>query len=223
MIVKAIIPAGGSSSRYKGGNKLLEELKGKPVILHCIETFSNLKEVQEIIIPASTQLIEELTSVLGNKYPKVKIVEGGKTRQESVYNGLKACNECDYVIIHDGARPLIKKETITNCLNYALEKKAVIVAVKTIDTIKKVDENNKIIETPNRNFLWNVQTPQIFEYKLIYDAHVKLEGENFSDDAGLLEHLGTDVYIFEGEYSNFKITTKNDLIQATIELQDCNN
>ncbi len=222
MIIKAIIPAGGSSNRYKGGNKLLEILEGKPVILHSIETMNSIKEIEEIIIPSATDLIPELETILGTKYPKVKIVQGGRNRQESVYNGLKACKECSYVIIHDGARPLIKKETIMGCLQAAKDKKAVIVAVKAIDTIKRVDENLKIIETPNRDFLWNVQTPQIFDYKLILDAHKKLEGQNFSDDAGLLENLGIDVYVFEGEYSNFKITTPDDLTRASIEIQKCN-
>ncbi len=222
MNIKAIIPAGGSSSRYQGKNKLLENLEGKPVILHSIETIHSIKEVEEIIIPASKELMPELKQILKDNYPKIKIVQGGQNRQESVYNGLKACEDCSYVIIHDGARPLIKKETIIKCLEKAKQTKAVIVAVKTIDTIKKVDENLKIIETPNRDFLWNVQTPQIFDYNLILDAHNKLKGENYSDDAGLLEHLGVDVYVIEGEYSNFKITTTNDLLQASIKIKECN-
>lgn len=217
MKIKAIIPAGGSSSRYKGKNKLLEILNDKPVILHSIDTISSIESVEEIIIPASLDLMPVLKEILKD-YSNVKIVQGGKNRQESVYNGLKNCGECDFVIIHDGARPLIKKETILKCLESAYKNKAVIVAVKTIDTIKIVDENLKIIETPNRENLWNVQTPQIFDYNLILSAHQKLAGENFSDDAGLLESLNVNVFVVEGEYSNFKITTENDLIQAKIKL-----
>ncbi len=222
MIIKAIIPAGGSSARYQGKNKLLENLEGKPVILHSIDTICSIEEIDEIIIPSSTGLIDELKEILGDNYKKVRLVQGGNNRQESVFNGLKACLKCDYVIIHDGARPLIKKETILKCLESAKMNMAAIVAVKTIDTIKIVDENLKIIETPNRNNLWNVQTPQIFDYSLILAAHKELEGQNFSDDAGLLEHLNKDVYVVEGEYSNFKITTPNDLIQASIKIRNCN-
>lgn len=221
MKIKAIIPAGGSSSRYKGKNKLLEILNDKPVIMHSIDTISSIENVDEIIIPASLELMPILKEILKD-YSNVKIVQGGKNRQESVYNGLKSCAECDFVIIHDGARPLIKKETIVKCLENAYKNKAVIVAVKTIDTIKKVDKNLKIIETPNRDTLWNVQTPQIFEYNLILSAHEKLAGHNHSDDAGLLEALGKNVFVIEGEYSNFKITTENDLIQANIKIKDCN-
>lgn len=217
MKIKAIIPAGGSSSRYKGKNKLLEILNGKPVILHSIDTINSIENIEEIIIPSSLELMPILEDILKN-YDNVKAIQGGKNRQESVYNGLKNCGECDFVIIHDGARPLIKKPTILKCLESAYKNKAVIVAVKTIDTIKIVDENLKIIETPNRENLWNVQTPQIFDYNLILSAHQKLAGQNYSDDAGLLEALGINVFVVEGEYSNFKITTENDLIQAKIKL-----
>ncbi|MDD3237714.1 MAG: 2-C-methyl-D-erythritol 4-phosphate cytidylyltransferase [Candidatus Gastranaerophilales bacterium] len=220
MNIQAIIPAGGTSSRYKGGNKLLENLDGKPVLMHSIDKMNEIDCISKIIIPSSEGLIPTLKKLTEN-YKKVEIVKGGSCRQESVFNGLKASKDCDYVLIHDGARPLIKKETIQKALNETFEKKAIIVAVKTIDTIKKVDSNLKIIETPNRAFLWNVQTPQIFDFKLIFEAHKKLEGHKFSDDGGLLEHLGADVYIFEGEYSNFKITTKEDLLKAE-KLIECN-
>lgn len=220
MKIAAIIPAGGSSSRYKGKNKLLEKLGNKPVIMHSIDTISSISQVSEIIIPASSELIPILEGLVKG-YEKVKIVQGGKCRQESVYNGLKACPDCNYVLIHDAARPLIKKLTIINAIEDTFEKKAVIVAVRTIDTIKIVDKNYKIIETPNRDNLWNVQTPQIFDYNLIFDAHKKLEGQSFSDDGGLLEFLNKDVYIFEGDYTNFKITTTNDLLQAE-KILECN-
>ena len=109
---------------------------------------------------------------------------------------------------------MIKKEDIQKCIEKAIEKKAAIVAVRAVDTIKKVDETGKITETPDRNTLWAVQTPQIFDYRLIFDAHKKLEGMSFSDDSGMMEYLGYDVYVTEGSYSNIKITTKKDLFIA---------
>ena len=219
MEISVIIPAGGTSSRYKGGNKLLEIINDKPVIMQTIAKFIDIEGLKEIIIPASESMIpiiKELTMGM----EKIKIVKGGSTRQESVYNGLKAAQKCDFIAIHDAARPLISKETIKKAFEEVKTKKAVIVAVRTIDTIKIVDSNNKIISTPNRDTLWNVQTPQIFDFETIKAAHEELKGRNYTDDGCLLEALGNDVYIVEGEYTNFKITTKEDLIKANTILQE---
>ena len=136
----------------------------------------------------------------------------------AVFNALKACSAPDFVCIHDAARPLVKLENIENCLKKAMEKGAAITAVKATDTIKKVDDTGKIIETPDRNTLWCVQTPQIFSYKTIFAAHERLFGKSFSDDAGMLEFLGFPVYIDEGDYSNIKITTPKDILLAELLL-----
>lgn len=219
MKLSVIITAGGTSSRYGNKNKLLEKINGKEVILHSIEAFLPFS-VHEIIISASESLEPELKSLTKN-IENLKIVRGGSTRQASIFNALKVCSTPDIVAIHDAARPLIKKEDIEKCIKKALETKAAIVAVKAVDTIKRVDENGKIIETLDRNFLWAVQTPQIFDYKLIFDVHKKLEGRGFSDDAGMVEALGKDVYVVEGSYSNIKITTKKDLYLAEDLINEC--
>ncbi len=210
--LSVVITAGGSSTRYGKVNKLLEKINGKEVILHSIEAFLPLNPL-EIVISASEGL-EPVIKDLTKDNQLIKVVRGGATRQASVFNALKACSNPDIVAIHDAARPLIKKEHIEKCIEKALEKGAAIVAVKAVDTIKKVDENNKIIETPDRNFLWCVQTPQIFDYSMILSVHEKLEGECFSDDSGMAEFLGHSVYVVEGDYSNIKITTKKDLYLA---------
>ena len=210
--VNAIIPAGGTSSRFGNKNKLLEKINDKEVIKYTVEAFEN-SNVDEIIICANISIIEELENIFKD-FKKVKIIQGGETRQASVYNALKACDEPDIVAIHDAARPLIKKEDIEKCLNKAIETKAAIVGVKAVDTIKQTDNNNKITSTPDRNHLWYVQTPQIFDYKIVMQAHKKFEGQGFSDDAGLVEANGKDVYITEGSYSNIKITTKKDILLA---------
>lgn len=212
MKLSVIITAGGSSTRYGSKNKLLEQINGKEVILHSIDAFLPLNP-HEIIISASESL-EPIICELVKEYKGIKIVRGGSTRQQSVYNALKACNSPDYTAIHDAARPLVKVEDIKKCIKKATETGAAILSVKATDTIKKVDENGKIIETPDRNFLWCVQTPQIFDYNLILNAHKQLSTENFSDDAGMLESLGVPVYIVEGSYSNIKITTQTDLSAA---------
>lgn len=209
-MISTIITAGGSSSRFKGINKLLYEINGIPVIKITADKFLSIPEISEIIISCNGNILKQVSEIFKNT-DKVKIVEGGQTRQESVYNGLIACNNCEYVIIHDGARPFITQNTIINCINNAKKYGASIVAVKTVDTIKIADSDGFITSTPDRNFLWNAQTPQIFEYSKILEAHNKLRNNNYTDDSLLFEILNIPVYITEGEYSNFKITTASDL------------
>lgn len=214
--VNAIIPAGGTSSRFGNKNKLLEKIYGKEVIKYTIDAFEN-SNVDEIIICANINIIDELKEIFKNS-PKVRIIEGGATRQESVFNGLNA-SECDYVLIHDGARPMISTDLVNSAVEEVKTKKALTVATKTIDTIKEVIDG-KIIRTIDRAKLYNTQTPQAFEYNLIKDAHKKLYGQNFTDDAGMLEDLGQTVYILNGSYKNIKITTQNDIDIAKIYLEN---
>lgn len=208
MKITAIVTAGGSSVRF-GSDKLLEKIDNKEILRISAEKFL-CDEIAEIIVTASKNNIEKYKNLLKD-IKKVKVTEGGNSRQKSVYNAIKTIDNSDFVIIHDAARPFVKKEDIINCLNKAIETKAAILAVKTTDTIKEVDENNKIIRTFNRSVLRNVQTPQIFDFQLIKSAHEKLKDKDFTDDASMLEFLGYDVYVVEGDYSNIKITNKNDL------------
>lgn len=212
--INAIIPAGGTSSRFGNTNKLLEKVNGKQVIKYTIDAFET-SNVDEIIICANISIIDELNKIFAD-YEKVKIIEGGQTRQASVFNGLKA-SICDYVLIHDGARPMITTDLINSAIEMVKDKKALTVATKTIDTIKEVVDG-KIIRTIDRSKLYNTQTPQAFEYNLIKSAHEKLVGQNYTDDAGMLEELGVDVYILNGSYKNIKITTQNDIDIAKVYL-----
>ena len=204
-MINVIITAGGISSRFGNRNKLLEKIHGKEVIKYTVEAFEGTN-VNEIIVSANPGANEELGKILGSG---VRIVEGGKTRQESVFNGLKAA-KCDYVLIHDAARPMVSTELIKSVIEEVKVKKALTTAVRTTDTIKEV-ENGKIIRTIDRTNLYNTQTPQAFEYNLIKDAHERLAGQDFTDDAGMLEALGIDVYIIDGSPQNIKITTQEDL------------
>ena len=199
----AIITAGGTSSRFGNKNKLLEKIHNKEVIRYTVEAFEK-SDVDEIIICANKSIISTLNEMFSHK-----IIEGGPTRQASVYNGLKAIN-CDYVLIHDGARPVISPELINRTIDIVKEKGAVSVMTKTIDTIKEV-ENGKIIKTIDRSKLYNTQTPQAFKYELIMNAHKKFAGQNYTDDAGMLEDFGIDVYVVDGSYNNIKITMQSDV------------
>ena len=209
-MIDVIITAGGSSTRFQGKNKLLYEINHKPVIVYSAELFTSLDFVREIVISSNKSIIPQLKELFAD-YKKIKITEGGNTRQQSVFNGLKACDNPDYVIIHDGARPFVTKEIVINCLEKAKKTNAAIAAVRSIDTVKVVDETGKITDTPLRNTLWNAQTPQIFKYDLIYSLHKKYQGENYTDDARLFEKEGLPVFVVESEYSNYKITTLNDV------------
>ena len=203
-----IITAGGTSSRYGNTNKLLEKINDKTVIEETVSKFIDFDEIDEIIISANSSIIEILQQLLNN--PKVKIIEGGNTRQKSVYNALQVVKN-DYVLIHDGARPLIRKDTIAYVLEAVLDKDAVTVMTKTTDTIKEVDSTGRIIRTIDRSKLYNTQTPQAFKTSIIKEAHEKLKDGNFTDDCSMLEELNVPVYIVNGSYTNIKITIKSDL------------
>ena len=203
-----IITAGGTSSRYGNKNKLLEKINDKTVIEETVSKFIDFDEIDEVIISANSSIIETLQELLNN--PKVKIIEGGNTRQKSVYNALQVVKN-DYVLIHDGARPLIRKDTIAYVLEAVLDKDAVTVMTKTTDTIKEVDSTGRIIRTIDRSKLYNTQTPQAFKTSIIKDAHEKLKDGNFTDDCSMLEELNISVYIVNGSYTNIKITIKSDL------------
>ena len=217
MIFSAIITAGGTSSRFGDSNKLLEKINGKEIIKYTIDAFVNA-DVEDIVICANLSIMDVLREIF-KSYQNVRIVEGGSTRQKSVFNGLNAVS-CDYVLIHDGARPMITPEIIKKTIDEVVSKKAISVMTKTVDTIKKVNENGKIITTIDRSQLYNTQTPQAFEYDLIKSVHEKYEGENFTDDAGMVEASGVDVYIVEGDYRNIKVTTKSDLALAEVYLSE---
>ena len=203
-----IITAGGTSSRYGNKNKLLEKINDKTVIEETVSKFIDFDEIDEVIISANSSIIETLQELLNN--PKVKIIEGGNTRQKSVYNALQVVKN-DYVLIHDGARPLIRKDTIAYVLEAVLDKDAVTVMTKTTDTIKEVDSTGRIIRTIDRSKLYNTQTPQAFKTSIIKEAHEKLKDGNFTDDCSMLEELNIPVYIVNGSYTNIKITIKSDL------------
>lgn len=206
--ISVIITAGGTSSRYGNENKLLEKIKDLTVIEETVNKFLGFDSITEIIIPTNKNLTEKFKQILTESI--IKLVPGGITRQQSVCNALSYVNN-HYVLIHDGARPLVTKEIIQNTINSVIKYNAVSVMTKTTDTIKEVDSSGKIIRTIDRTKLYNTQTPQGFKTDLIKSAHEKLKNLNFTDDCSMLEALGIPVYIVNGSYTNIKITVKNDL------------
>lgn len=220
--IVVIVVAGGKGTRM--GNTVKKQymkLKGKEVLVHTLEKFEQMEEVDEMIVVVSEEDIAFVKKDLCEKYNlyKVsKIIAGGKERQDSVRNGLHCIDpSCEFVIVHDGARPFIEKETIRRCLNKAKEKGACIVAVPVKDTIKICNTESKIVEqTPERSTLWAIQTPQIFKRSILEKAYHYAEKNNRvgTDDSMLVEAIKEPVYMVEGEYTNIKITTKEDILLA---------
>ena len=212
-----VIVSAGRGSRMKADiNKQFLKLQNKEVIAHTIDKFYNNENIGEIIVVVREDEAEffKINIIEKYGYKNIKIAFGGSERQDSVYNGLKMVDEnCKIVLIHDGARPLVNNETIDSAIESAKENKCVIVGVPVKDTIKVIDENNNVCDTPDRSTLWSIQTPQVFDYSLIMKAHEKAREDNYygTDDSMLMEYFGQKVKVVEGSYNNIKITTPEDL------------
>ena len=208
----AIILCAGSGKRTGlGYNKMFYQLQGETVYEKTVNVFLHDKRCEEIIIVCKKEEQSHFKKLLNKKC--MKFVEGGKERQDSVYEGLKHVTS-DYVMIHDGARPFVKKDLLDRLVVGMEEHKAVLAMVPCKDTIKRV-KDGKVVETLIRSELMQAQTPQAFEYNLIKKAYESLkEGDIVTDDASVAEKAGYDVYIVEGGYDNIKITTPEDLYIA---------
>ena len=219
-----LIPAAGSGSRMKAGkNKLLIELEGESLIYWTLKSIFSASSISWVGIIGQPKDKELLLNSVKNFSNQVKWINGGETRQESVFNGLNSLpKDAKKVLIHDGARCLINPELINKCAAELEENEAVIVATKVTDTIKIVDVEGFIKDTPNRQYLWAAQTPQGFLVDSLKKAHTIAIDKNFivTDDASLFEMLNWKVKIIEGNYSNIKVTSPIDLKIAALFLKD---
>lgn len=219
MKVCAIIAAGGSGKRMKSKEgKQFIELLGKPMLLRTLEKFEATAAVNDIILVIAPEQIDAAESLVKKqKLAKVrKIIKGGKRRQDSVLNGLKAIDfACDVVLVHDGARPLVTAKEIKAVIDGVKEYEACIAAGPVKDTLKIVDEDS-ILETPDRSRYWAAKTPQGFKLKLLKEAfeQAKKQKLKVTDDAMLVEAMGHKVKIVEASCYNIKITTPEDLYVA---------
>lgn len=218
MKTTAIVLAAGSGKRMNSKvHKQYLLLKGRPILYYSLKAFED-SPIDDIILVVGAGEIDFCRKEIVEQYgfEKVRaIVEGGKERYHSVYEGLKAAGATDYVLIHDGARPFVSQPIIERTLEAVCEHKACVVGMPVKDTIKIVDEDTFAKETPNRSTVWMVQTPQAFSYSLIYDAYTRMltdEDAAITDDAMVVERM-TDykVKLIEGSYQNIKITTPEDL------------
>lgn len=216
--VCAIVLAAGKGKRMGAGiNKQFLMLNDKPLLYYSLKAFENCKAVDAIVVVTAKEEMDYCRTKIIDKYKFKKIIcvtEGGAERQNSVYNGLIAANGFKVVLIHDGARPFIDSETIESGIDNAIKYGASACGVTPKDTIKIKDEKGFSLDTLDRSSLFIVQTPQCFDYELIFNCHKKIIKENISvtDDTSIVEYFGYKVFLYDGSYNNIKITTPEDLI-----------
>ena len=216
-MVSAIILAGGKGKRMgKDISKQFILVKDKPIIYYTIKKFSDCKLIYYIILVLPKDEIEYCKKEVLEKYSlKVdKIIAGGKERQDSVYNGLKALKNSDIVLIHDGARPFVSEKIILDGIENAKKDGAAAPGVMPKDTIKVKDDFSFSKETLKRESLIAIQTPQVFKKDIIVKCHERVRENNVSvtDDTMVVEKYGYKVYLYDGDYINIKVTTPEDLI-----------
>jgi 2-C-methyl-D-erythritol 4-phosphate cytidylyltransferase len=213
--VGAIIAAAGVGRRFGEGDKLFAPLAGRPLIAHTLMAFEVCRAVDATVLVLAEENLErgrDLVTSAG--FDKVAaICRGGPRRQDSVRLGLEALPKCRWVVVHDGARPLVTAALIEAGLTAAVETGAAIAAVPLADTLKEATEDGLIVRTLDRRNLWCAQTPQVFERELLREAHRRVH-EEATDDAALVEALGRRVKVFPGSARNLKVTTAADLALA---------
>ena len=211
--------AAGASTRMAGIGKAFTPLLGIPLIAHCLDRLEAFPPVTKIVLVVSQQCLgsgEEL--VAWRKYTKVSSVcAGGARRQDSVRQGLDSLGPCDWVLVHDGARPCLDHSLLERGWDSVRRCGAALAGVPVKDTIKVVSPEQIVLETPPRDGLWAAQTPQFFRYDLLQQAHQQAhqqDWESVTDDAAMVEQLGHPVQMFLGSYENLKVTTPDDLTIA---------
>jgi 2-C-methyl-D-erythritol 4-phosphate cytidylyltransferase/2-C-methyl-D-erythritol 2,4-cyclodiphosphate synthase len=212
----ALILAAGEGVRMKSSiNKHLLPIMGKPLLQYTLQVFQDHPSIDSIVLVGSLERFNPFLNMV--KFDKlIGVVPGGVTRQESCWAGIQSIQNADLLIVHDGARPLVDATTIERVICAATKCGAAIAAVRTKDTLKEVGSTGVIIQTPNRDVLWQAQTPQVFKFDLLRQAHIVAIQDSFqgTDEASLVEHLGYPVTISEGDYRNLKVTTPEDFVIA---------
>ncbi|MGG1635924.1 2-C-methyl-D-erythritol 4-phosphate cytidylyltransferase [Paenibacillus sp. NRS-1760] len=209
-----IVAAGRGTRMGTKESKQYLKLADKPILVHTLELFQSMDLVNEVVLVVGSEDVERCRN-WASLYGITKvtaIVAGGKERQHSVYLGLQELKN-DWVMVHDGVRPLVSANAVRACCSQAEQSGASVLAVPVKDTIKQVNEAGVIVSTPDRRSLWAIQTPQAFRRVLLQEAHERALAEEFigTDDAMVVERMGSSVTVAEGEYANIKITTPEDL------------
>jgi len=215
--VGAVIVAAGKSQRMEGIDKLLAQLGGRPLLTHATRPFQECECIDQIVVVVNDGNKEKCQClVTGEEWSKVTdVCIGGKRRQDSVAAGLNRLDNCEWVIIHDGARPLVTVAIIEKGLDAAVNTGAAVAAVPVKDTIKMAEKDDIVHQTLSRDKLWAAQTPQVFRFDIISEAYRKINAD-VTDDASLVEQVGYHVKLYMGSSDNIKVTTPDDLALAEI-------
>ena len=215
--VGAVIVAAGESQRMGGMDKVLALLGGKPILVRAVEPFQSCGAIDQIVIVVSEQNLERGKQLVAEQgwLKATDVCPGGRRRQDSVLAGLNRLSNCEWVVIHDGARPLVTVGLIEQGLAEAGETGAAVAAVPVADTIKVAGDDRIVRQTLPRQNLWAVQTPQVFRYPVVAEAYRRAKGDA-TDDASLVERSGYKVKLYMGSYDNIKITTPDDLALAEV-------
>ncbi len=210
--ISAIIVAAGEGQRMGGIDKMFAPINGRPALARVLDTFQKCKKIDQIVVVMAAKNIEACRKLVkAEGWSKVKdVVVGGKRRQDSVAEGLKRVKDAEWVVIHDGARPLVTVDLIERGLAAAKDTGAAVAAVPVTDTIKEVQDGEIVRRTLPRENLRAVQTPQVFRRDIIENAYKNAAGD-VTDDAALVEKAGYKVKLYIGSYANIKITTPDDL------------
>ena len=222
----AIIVAGGSGSRM--GTKVHKqflELQGKPILAYTLDVFQQSASIDGIVLVVGRGEEEYVRNGIVDAYGFSKVTQitaGGTERYESVYAGLQYCEQAEYVFVQDAVRPFVTEEILRRGLETVRQYGSAVCGVPSKDTVKITDQEGVVRETPSRDTVWIVQTPQIFPYVLLKDAYERvmgagqstLSGKTITDDAMIVESTGAEVRMFMGDYRNIKITTPEDLLIA---------
>ena len=213
--VGAIIASAGASLRMGGVDKTLAPLGGEPLIARTVEAFERSPHVGTLVLMVAARNVEAVRKLANERgWTKVAgVFAGGERRQDTVRLGLAALGPCDWVVVHDGARPLVGGALIADGLAAAAPTGASVAALPAAETIKRVDADGRVLETLERGALVIAQTPQVFRRDLLERAHREVTGE-VTDDAAMVERLGVEVRIFAGDPANLKVTTPSDLAVA---------
>ena len=202
-----------------GVDKTFASMLGLPLVAHAIDRFESSPLVDQVVLVLAEESLDRGRELVQERgYRKVAhVCSGGQRRQDSVRNGLELLTPCDWVMVHDGARPCLDEAMLKRGLNAAAECGSAVAGVPVKDTIKLVSPDQMVNETPDRSLLWAAQTPQIFRYGLLLEAH-RTCTEDVTDDAAMVESLGHPVKMFQGSFQNIKVTTAEDLVIAEVFL-----
>ncbi len=213
--VGAIIASAGASSRMGGVDKTLAPLGGEPLIARTVEVFERSPHVGSVVLMVAARNVEPVRSLTAERgWSKVAgVCAGGERRQDTVRLGLAALPACDWVVVHDGARPLVGPALIADGLAAAAATGAAVPGLPAAETVKRVAADGRVLETLERGALVIAQTPQVFRREVLERAHREVAVE-VTDDAAMVERLGVEVRVFAGDPANVKVTTPSDLAVA---------